>query len=130
LKQVADFLQLLLRQQIAYSFIHTKRIADRFRRIGTVTREKDFAKTGALEFGCGFLSFSAQLVGERHREWKKFGKPVIVGEQGNVASKEEMQSADIGGAWDAKSALRMRIRNWTALFPVHFSYFFGSAFHI
>jgi len=50
------------------------------------------------------------------RNWKKFNKPVIVGEQGNTASKEEMQTADIGGAWDIKSSLRMRIRNWTALF--------------
>jgi hypothetical protein len=37
--------------------------------------------------------------------WKKAGKPVIVGEQGNS-----------GMNWDSRSALRMRIRTWTALF--------------
>ena len=37
--------------------------------------------------------------------WKQTGKPVIVGEQGNT-----------GMNWDAGSALRMRIRAWTALF--------------
>jgi hypothetical protein len=44
-------------------------------------------------------------VRERALEWKTFGKPVIVGEQGNS-----------GVNWDPKSALRMRIRLWTALF--------------
>ncbi len=48
--------------------------------------------------------------------WKKFNKPVIVGEQGNSASKEELQTPGIGGVWDPKSALRMRLRNWSALF--------------
>jgi hypothetical protein len=38
-------------------------------------------------------------------EWKRFGKPVVVGEQGNS-----------GMNWDPGSALRMRIRAWTALF--------------
>jgi len=38
-------------------------------------------------------------------KWKQYGKPVIVGEQGNV-----------GMNWDARSAVRMRIRAWTALF--------------
>jgi hypothetical protein len=37
--------------------------------------------------------------------WKRFGKPVIVGEQGNR-----------GMNWDPGSATRMRIRAWTALF--------------
>ena len=42
-----------------------------------------------------------QLAGK----WKQYGKPVIVGEQGNV-----------GMNWDPRSAVRMRIRAWTALF--------------
>jgi hypothetical protein len=36
---------------------------------------------------------------------KEFGKPVILGEQGNE-----------GGSWRLDSALRMRIRSWTAFF--------------
>ena len=42
-----------------------------------------------------------QLAGR----WKQYGKPVIVAEQGNV-----------GMNWDPRSAVRMRIRAWTALF--------------
>jgi Domain of unknown function (DUF5060) len=42
-----------------------------------------------------------QLAGR----WKQYGKPVIVGEQGNA-----------GMNWDPRSAVRMRIRAWTALF--------------
>jgi Domain of unknown function (DUF5060) len=38
-------------------------------------------------------------------QWKQFGKPVLVGEQGNT-----------GMNWDPLSATRMRIRAWTALF--------------
>lgn len=37
--------------------------------------------------------------------WKRFGKPVVVGEQGNS-----------GRNWDPRSALRMRLRAWTAFF--------------
>jgi hypothetical protein len=37
--------------------------------------------------------------------WKQSGKPVIVGEQGNS-----------GHNWDPQSALRMRLRAWTAFF--------------
>jgi hypothetical protein len=37
--------------------------------------------------------------------WKSAGKPVIVGEQGNT-----------GYNWDPTSAVRMRVRTWTALF--------------
>jgi hypothetical protein len=62
------------------------------------------------EFGCD------QETAGHARDWKRFGKPVIVGEQGNHASKEELQTPGIGGVWDPKSSLRMRIRNWTALF--------------
>jgi hypothetical protein len=50
------------------------------------------------------------------RNWKRFNKPVIVGEQGNTASKEQLRTPGVGGVWDEKSSLRMRIRNWTALF--------------
>jgi hypothetical protein len=38
-------------------------------------------------------------------DWKQFGKPVLVGEQGNK-----------GMNWDPLSATRMRVRAWTALF--------------
>ena len=38
-------------------------------------------------------------------EWKEWGTPVIVGEQGNK-----------GMNWDPQSAVRMRIRAWTCLF--------------
>ena len=44
-------------------------------------------------------------VQEQAAQWKKAGKPVIVGEQGNT-----------GMNWDPLSGLRMRIRTWTALF--------------
>jgi len=53
---------------------------------------------------------------EHARNWKRFNKPVIVGEQGNSASKEELQIPGSGGVWDIGSSTRMRIRNWTALF--------------
>jgi hypothetical protein len=44
-------------------------------------------------------------VRQEAEKWKRFGKPVIVGEQGNS-----------GMNWDPGSAVRMRIRAWTALF--------------
>ncbi len=50
------------------------------------------------------------------RNWKQPGTPVIVGEQGNHASKEQLQQPGVGGTWDPGSALRMRLRNWTAFF--------------
>jgi len=53
---------------------------------------------------------------EHARNWKRFDKPVIVGEQGNSATKEELQIPGIGGVWDIGSATRMRIRNWVAFF--------------
>lgn len=37
--------------------------------------------------------------------WRSFAKPIIFGEQGNL-----------GANWDPRSALRMRIRAWTAFF--------------
>jgi hypothetical protein len=48
---------------------------------------------------------SDQRVRQKTAEWKAFGKPVLVGEHGNT-----------GMNWDIASALRMRIRTWTALF--------------
>jgi hypothetical protein len=42
---------------------------------------------------------------QRLNAWRQSGKPVIVGEQGNS-----------GHNWDAQSALRMRLRAWTAFF--------------
>jgi hypothetical protein len=48
--------------------------------------------------------------------WKKDGKPVIVGEQGNHVDRNKPRAPGIGGVWDAGSARRMRIRTWTALF--------------
>ncbi len=44
-------------------------------------------------------------VQQRAAEWKKPGKPVIVGEQGNS-----------GMNWDPTAGVRMRIRSWAALF--------------
>ena len=52
----------------------------------------------------------------RARNWKKYNMPVIVGEQGNHIDKRKPQPLGVGGVWDDRSALRMRIRNWTALF--------------
>jgi Domain of unknown function (DUF5060) len=44
-------------------------------------------------------------VEQQAAKWKQFGKPVLVGEQGNS-----------GMNWVPLSATRMRIRTWTALF--------------
>ena len=49
-------------------------------------------------------------------EWKKQGKPVVVGEQGNWIDPKNPPAPGVGGVWDDRSALRMRIRNWTAFF--------------
>jgi len=84
---------------------------------------------------------SDEVTVARAREYKKYGKPVIVAEHGNnitvLKSTDrpipfEMEHYEIdeidglrkagklppgaGGTWDPASALRMRIRNWTALF--------------
>ena len=48
--------------------------------------------------------------------WKKHGKPVIVGEQGNTVDPKKPRPPGVGGVWDDKSEVRMRIRLWTALF--------------
>ncbi|MDO8587752.1 MAG: DUF5060 domain-containing protein [Armatimonadota bacterium] len=42
---------------------------------------------------------------EAWKNWQKFGKPVIFGEQGNSVAN-----------WDTRSGLRMRLRVWTAFF--------------
>jgi hypothetical protein len=52
----------------------------------------------------------------RAKNWKKHNKPVIVGEQGNHIDRRKQNPLGVGGVWDNRSALRMRIRNWTALF--------------
>jgi len=60
---------------------------------------------------------SHRLTADRARRYKEFGKPVIVGEHGNhVGKREPPWPPGVGGVWDAGSARRMRIRNWTALF--------------
>lgn len=50
------------------------------------------------------------------RDWKLHAKPVIVGEQGNWTPRDKPKPPEHGGVWDPDSALRMRIRNWTAFF--------------
>jgi len=52
----------------------------------------------------------------RAKRDRRHGKPVIYGEQGNGGGKIELTTEGIGGVWDAGSARRMRVRNWTALF--------------
>jgi len=52
----------------------------------------------------------------RAKEWKEYGKPVVVGEQGNRINRRKPRPPGVGGVWDERSALRMRIRNWTAFF--------------
>ena len=48
---------------------------------------------------------SDKITWDLFNQWKQPGKPVIVGEQGNA-----------GHNWDPTSALRMRLRAWTAFF--------------
>ena len=47
---------------------------------------------------------------------KRFGKPVVYGEQGNSRGGNDRTAEGIGGVWDPGSARRMRVRLWTALF--------------
>ena len=56
------------------------------------------------------------VTASRATDWKKYNKPVIVGEQGNLIDRQKPRAAGIGGVWDDRSALRMRVRNWTAFF--------------
>jgi hypothetical protein len=58
---------------------------------------------------------SDTVTASRAKDWKKYSKPVIVGEQGNHIDKQQAPPG-VGGVWDERSAVRMRIRNWTALF--------------
>ncbi|MHC4110399.1 MAG: DUF5060 domain-containing protein [Planctomycetota bacterium] len=51
----------------------------------------------------------------RAKNWKKHNMPVIVGEQGNHVDRQK-RPLGVGGVWDNRSVVRMRIRNWTALF--------------
>ncbi|KPL25108.1 MAG: hypothetical protein AMJ75_02030 [Phycisphaerae bacterium SM1_79] len=59
---------------------------------------------------------SDTVTASRAKNWKKHNKPVVVGEQGNWIDRQKPQPPGVGGVWDERSALRMRIRNWTALF--------------
>jgi len=58
---------------------------------------------------------SDSITASRAKNWKKHNKPVVVGEQGNTVDRRN-RPLGIGGVWDDRSALRMRIRNWTAFF--------------
>jgi len=57
-----------------------------------------------------------QMTAGNAAAWKKLGKPVIVGEHGNSTSSDKPRPPGVGGVWDPGSALRMRLRNWAALF--------------
>ncbi len=57
-----------------------------------------------------------QMTASRAAEWKRFGKPVVVGENGNHTRRDPPPPPGVGGVWDPGSALRMRLRNWAALF--------------
>ncbi len=56
------------------------------------------------------------VTAQRAKSWRNHNKPVVVGEQGNHIEQGKRPPAGVGGVWDDRSALRMRIRNWTALF--------------
>jgi len=59
---------------------------------------------------------SDAITASKAKAWKKFGKPVIVGEQGNYVNPKKPRPVGVGGVWDVGSARRMRIRCWSALF--------------
>ena len=62
--------------------------------------------------------FESDLVTQQQiNHWKASGKPVIFGEQGNSEQN-----------WDERSALRMRIRSWTAFFNEGALIFWNSSF--
>ena len=54
---------------------------------------------------------------QRFSNWKRAGKPVIVGEQGNT-----------GQNWDQTSGLRMRLRAWTTFFAEGTLIFWDASF--
>ncbi|MFH1716549.1 MAG: thrombospondin type 3 repeat-containing protein, partial [Planctomycetota bacterium] len=58
---------------------------------------------------------SDKVTVSRAKNWKKHNMPVVVGEQGNYIDRKKPVPG-VGGVWDERSALRMRIRNWTAMF--------------
>ncbi|MFQ5460732.1 MAG: DUF5060 domain-containing protein, partial [Anaerolineae bacterium] len=62
-----------------------------------------YASEGELE--------SDRVTANRARSWKEAGKPVVVGEQGNSARPDYRW-----GNWLPDSAVRMRLRIWTAYF--------------
>lgn len=59
---------------------------------------------------------SDKVTVARATNWKKYNMPVVVGEQGNIVDRRKPIPPGVGGVWDAGSARRMRIRNWTAFF--------------
>jgi len=59
---------------------------------------------------------SDKETASRAKNWKKYNKPVVVGEQGNRIDRKKPVPPGVGGVWDVGSARRMRIRNWTAFF--------------
>lgn len=59
---------------------------------------------------------SDRVTAERATRNKRFGKPVVYGEQGNYRGREDRSAEGIGGVWDPGSARRMRVRCWAALF--------------
>ncbi len=59
---------------------------------------------------------SDHVTASRAKRDKKFGKPVIYGEQGNYRGEKDRSGEGIGGVWDPGSARRMRVRCWTAFF--------------
>lgn len=66
---------------------------------------------GMNDLGCD------QQTAANAANWRKHGKPVIVGEHGNTSNRNPTsRPAGVGGVWDPTSAVRMRIRNWTAFF--------------
>jgi hypothetical protein len=52
----------------------------------------------------------------RAKQDKRFGKPIVYGEQGNSRGDKDRTAEGIGGVWDPGSARRMRVRSWTAFF--------------
>jgi len=59
---------------------------------------------------------SDRITEDRAKRDKRFGKPVIYGEQGNSRGNRDRTAEGIGGVWDPGSARRMRVRCWTAFF--------------
>ncbi|NLF39245.1 DUF5060 domain-containing protein [bacterium] len=58
---------------------------------------------------------SDSMTARNAARWKAFGKPVIVGEEGNRVVMTNAPPGS-GGVWDPASAQRMRVRLWAALF--------------